>query len=68
VGDFGRMAAIFTPHFRPDIAHLMHAVASGHRSLEGTIGVWSNVAPDGSALFNRNLSTDEIYALDLELP
>ena len=31
-------------------------------------GPWSNVAPDGSALFVRDLSTDEIYALDLELP
>jgi serine/threonine protein kinase/Tol biopolymer transport system component len=29
---------------------------------------WSNVSPDGSALFVRNLSTDEIYALDLDLP
>jgi hypothetical protein len=29
---------------------------------------WSNITPDGSALFVRNLSTDEIYALDLELP
>jgi len=29
---------------------------------------WSGVAPDGSALFTRDLSTDEIYALDLELP
>jgi Tol biopolymer transport system component len=35
---------------------------------ESPVGVWSNVAPDGSALLNRNLSTDEIYALDLELP
>jgi Tol biopolymer transport system component/DNA-binding winged helix-turn-helix (wHTH) protein len=31
-------------------------------------GPWSNIAPDGSALFVRDLSTDEIYALDLELP
>jgi Tol biopolymer transport system component len=31
-------------------------------------GPWSNVAPDGSALFVRDLSTDEIYALELELP
>jgi Tol biopolymer transport system component/DNA-binding winged helix-turn-helix (wHTH) protein len=31
-------------------------------------GPWSNVAPDSSALFVRDLSTDEIYALDLELP
>jgi serine/threonine protein kinase len=29
---------------------------------------WSNIAPDGSELFVRSLSTDEIYALDLELP
>ena len=29
---------------------------------------WSGVAPDGSALFVRDLSTDEVYALDLELP
>jgi Tol biopolymer transport system component len=34
----------------------------------GPAGVWSNIAPDGSALFDRNISTDEIYALDLELP
>jgi Tol biopolymer transport system component len=31
-------------------------------------GPWSSIAPDGSALFVRDLSTDEIYALDLELP
>ncbi len=29
---------------------------------------WSGIAPDGSALFIRDLSTDEIYALDLDLP
>jgi eukaryotic-like serine/threonine-protein kinase len=29
---------------------------------------WSGVTPDGSALFDRDLSTDEIYALDVELP
>ena len=29
---------------------------------------WSAPAPDGSPLFSRNLSTDEIYALDVELP
>jgi serine/threonine protein kinase/Tol biopolymer transport system component len=31
-------------------------------------GPWSNIAPDGSAVFVRDLSTDELYALDLELP
>jgi len=29
---------------------------------------WSGIAPDGSDLVVRDLSTDEIYALDLELP
>ena len=29
---------------------------------------WSGVAPDGSPIFSRDISTDEIYALDLELP
>src|SRR5208337_4999057 len=29
---------------------------------------WTGIAPDGSALFTRDLSTDEIYALDLDLP
>jgi len=31
-------------------------------------GAWSGVSPDGSGLFVRGLSTDEIYALDLDLP
>ena len=29
---------------------------------------WSGLGPDGSALFTRDLSSDEIYALDLDLP
>jgi Tol biopolymer transport system component len=29
---------------------------------------WSDITPDGANLFVRNLSTDEIYALDLDLP
>ncbi|SPF34751.1 putative Transcriptional regulator, CadC [Candidatus Sulfotelmatobacter kueseliae] len=32
------------------------------------LGWRSGITPDGSALFTRNLSTDEIYALDLDLP
>jgi Tol biopolymer transport system component len=32
------------------------------------IGPWSGITPDGAPLFVRDLSTDEIYALDLELP
>lgn len=32
------------------------------------VGAWSGLAPDGSPLFVRDLSTDEIYSLDVELP
>jgi len=39
-----------------------------HRYLAAPAYGWSGVAPDGSSLFVRDLSTDEIYALDLELP
>jgi hypothetical protein len=29
---------------------------------------WNGVAPDGSLLLVRDISTQEIYALDLQLP
>jgi eukaryotic-like serine/threonine-protein kinase len=35
---------------------------------QGGVGGWSGLTPDGSGLFVRNASTDEIYALDLDLP
>jgi len=31
-------------------------------------GPWAGITPDGSPLFVRDASTDEIYALDLDLP
>ena len=33
-----------------------------------TWGPWSGLAPDGSPLFVRDISNQEIYALDLQLP
>ena len=39
-----------------------------HRYFAAPDFGWSGIAPDGSALFVRDLSTDEIYALDLDLP
>jgi Tol biopolymer transport system component len=39
-----------------------------HRYIAPPAFGWSAVAPDGSSLFVRDLSTDEIYALELELP
>jgi serine/threonine protein kinase/Tol biopolymer transport system component len=29
---------------------------------------WSGITPDNSPIFSRDISTDEIYALDLEMP
>ena len=34
----------------------------------GALAAWSGITPDGSPLFVRDVSTDEIYALDLDLP
>jgi serine/threonine protein kinase/WD40 repeat protein len=34
----------------------------------GTLGPWTGLAPDGSPLFQRDASLDEIYALDWEAP
>jgi len=39
-----------------------------HQFFTEDLGVWSGITPDGSPLFVRDTSTDEIYALDLELP
>jgi DNA-binding winged helix-turn-helix (wHTH) protein/Tol biopolymer transport system component len=36
--------------------------------LNGVRGVWSGLAPDGSLLVLRNISTADLYTLDLELP
>ena len=31
-------------------------------------GPWNDTAPDGSRMFTRDTSTEDIYALDLDLP
>jgi hypothetical protein len=36
--------------------------------LMSVMGPWNGIAPDGSALFVRDISTHEIYALDVDLP
>ena len=38
------------------------------RRYDGVWGSWSGMAPDGSQLFVRDTSTEEIYALDVDLP
>ena len=39
-----------------------------HQFYGPLMGSWSGITPDGSPLFVRDTSTDEIYALDLDLP
>ena len=39
-----------------------------HLFSTNQLGAWSSITPDGSPLFVRDTGTDEIYALDLELP
>lgn len=43
-------------------------LASPDFPLIGVDGVWSGVTPEGAPLLVRNLSTSDIYRLDLELP
>lgn len=41
---------------------------TGLRRYVGAMGTWSGLTPDGSALFVRDISTQEIYALDAQFP
>jgi eukaryotic-like serine/threonine-protein kinase len=38
------------------------------RRYFGSVGFWSGLAPEGTALFVRDISTQEIYALDVQFP
>jgi len=38
------------------------------RMTTGTIVPWLGLAPDDSPLFARDIGTQEIYALDVDLP
>ena len=38
------------------------------KGLLSTNGPWSGLAPDGSPVFLRDISSVEIYALDVDLP
>ncbi|HEY1263899.1 MAG TPA: protein kinase [Terriglobales bacterium] len=41
---------------------------AGLSLLQGTSGEWSGSAPDGTRLYVRDLSVQEIYALDVDFP
>ena len=38
------------------------------RAGSNMVGEWSGLTPDASPLFTRDMSVEEIYALDVELP
>jgi hypothetical protein len=38
------------------------------RRYYGPFGPWTGIAPDGSPLLVRDISNEEIYSLDLQLP
>jgi hypothetical protein len=50
-------------HYPEDIFSL-----NGLRRFFGIWGSWSGQAPDDSRLFVRDVSTQEIYALDVDFP
>jgi Tol biopolymer transport system component/DNA-binding winged helix-turn-helix (wHTH) protein len=43
-------------------------VSSLGRSMAGTLGTWFGLAPDDSPLLARDISTQEIYALEMKWP
>ena len=49
-------------------SELIADLQSLSRYIQWPIFGWSGLAPDGSALFTRDLSGDEIYGLDVDLP
>jgi serine/threonine protein kinase/Tol biopolymer transport system component len=38
------------------------------RRYFGSVGLWSGLTPDGTPIFVRDISTQEIYALDMQFP
>jgi len=44
------------------------ASLKGVRRTEGLSGMWFDLAPDDSPMLLRNLNTEQIYQLDLQLP
>ncbi|MBZ5664980.1 MAG: protein kinase [Acidobacteriia bacterium] len=46
----------------------LYSLSTLHRFRAAASGIWSGSAPDGSRLYVQDLSTQEIYALDLQLP
>ena len=46
---------------------LLVNMADGGQLVSSTFGLWTGVTPDGSILGIRDISIEEVYALDVEL-
>jgi hypothetical protein len=46
---------------------LLVDLAEGGQLVSGTFNFWTGVTPDGSILGIRNISIEEVYALDVDL-
>jgi Tol biopolymer transport system component len=56
---------------RIKLGETKHEVAVSLKQLRryfGSVGAWSGLTPDGSPIFVRDISTQEIYALDVQFP
>ena len=60
---FGHDAAFFRVRIRDRKVERIVGLKNVPRAV-GTFGPWTGLAPDGSPLFQRDASFDEIYALD----
>jgi serine/threonine protein kinase/Tol biopolymer transport system component len=49
-------------------SHVVCDLKDLKRFSQTIAGPWGTISPDGSPVFSRDLSTDEIFALDLDLP
>jgi dipeptidyl aminopeptidase/acylaminoacyl peptidase len=52
----------------PDLRLQTVASMRDQRRYYGDFGPWSGIAPDGSPLLVRDISNEEVYSLDLQLP
>ena len=52
----------------PDLRLQTVASMRDLRRYYGDFGPWSGIAPDGSPLLVRDISNEEVYSLDLQLP
>jgi hypothetical protein len=64
---FGRDPALYRVRIRD---HKLEKIVSlkGIRPTIGVAGTWCGLAPDDSPLVLRDVGTQEIYSLDLQLP